>query len=218
MQLKNIAVLGVSAAIAAVGIGIGAGGSAYADSLLGSAGIKDDSVRSIDVKDGTLGLKDMRPGAVTNLQGQDGVDGLPVSRVSAASPARRASVARRLAGAFYATAFYNDGDTNEGAVASVACNADPAKTDYVAIAGGVQTLALDDTPLDNNTPVSSCVPRPHGLGNQQPKGRPSRRLDRAVRRQRRCHRGQGSGQGQGLGSVRSRRRHPDEADVHPELR
>ncbi len=63
MQLKNIAVIGVSAAIAAVGIGIGAGGSAYADSLLGSAGIQDDSVRSVDVKDGTLRLKDMTPGA-----------------------------------------------------------------------------------------------------------------------------------------------------------
>lgn len=73
MQLKNIAILGVSAAVAAVGIGVGAGGSAYADNLLGSSGIQDNSVRSKDVKDGTLRLKDMRPGAVNRLHGQDGV-------------------------------------------------------------------------------------------------------------------------------------------------
>lgn len=79
MQLKNIAVIGVSAAIAAVGIGIGAGGSAYADSLLGSSGIKDDSVRSLDVKDGTLRLKDMKPGTATKTRNhEDTLHGLIV--------------------------------------------------------------------------------------------------------------------------------------------
>jgi collagen triple helix repeat protein len=63
-----------------------------------------------------------------------------------------------LTGAFYATAFYNAGDTNEGAIATVACDADPAKTDYVAISGGVQVLGLDAGANSRNTPVSSSLP------------------------------------------------------------
>ena len=63
-----------------------------------------------------------------------------------------------LTGAFYATAFYNAGDTNEGAIATVACNADPVKTDYVAISGGVQVLGLDAGANSRNTPVSSSFP------------------------------------------------------------
>ena len=59
-------------------------------------------------------------------------------------------------GAFYATAFYNAGNTNAGAIASVACDA--AKTDYVAISGGVQVLGLDEGANSRNTPVSSSFP------------------------------------------------------------
>lgn len=44
-----------------------------------------------------------------------------------------------LAGAYYAQAAYNVGDTNQGAVATVACE-DSADT---AISGGVQTLGLE---------------------------------------------------------------------------
>jgi hypothetical protein len=77
MQLKNIAVLGASAAIAAVGIGLGAGGSAYADSLLGSAGIRDNSVRSVDVHDGGIKRVDLSDSINRSLakHGEDGVDG-----------------------------------------------------------------------------------------------------------------------------------------------
>jgi len=60
-----------------------------------------------------------------------------------------------LTGAFYATAFYNEGNTNAGAIATVACDADPAKTNYVAISGGVQVLGLDAGANNRNTPVSS---------------------------------------------------------------
>jgi len=63
-----------------------------------------------------------------------------------------------LTGAFYATAFYNQGNTNAGAIATVACDADPSKTDYVAIAGGVQVLGLDEGANSRNTPVSSSFP------------------------------------------------------------
>ncbi len=63
-----------------------------------------------------------------------------------------------LTGAFYATAFYNAGNTNAGAIATVACDADPGKTDYVAISGGVQVLGLDAGANSRNTPVSSSFP------------------------------------------------------------
>jgi len=59
-----------------------------------------------------------------------------------------------MLGAYYAVANYNAGNTNAGAIASVACS----NVTDVAISGGVQTLGLDGTPLDNNTPVSSSFP------------------------------------------------------------
>src|SRR6478735_5633878 len=63
-----------------------------------------------------------------------------------------------LADAFYATAYYNLGNTNEGAVVTVAC--DPDSTNYTAIAGGVQVLGLREGSDSRNTPVSSSFPGP----------------------------------------------------------
>ncbi len=74
-----------------------------------------------------------------------------------------------LTGAFYATALYNAGNTNEGAIATVACNADPAKTDYVAISGGVQVLGLDEGANSRNTPVSSSFPGRMDWATNSPK-------------------------------------------------
>lgn len=54
-----------------------------------------------------------------------------------------------LTGAYYAVAFYDKGDTNAGAIATVACK---TKTD-TAISGGVQVV--DYT---KNTPVASSYP------------------------------------------------------------
>lgn len=59
-----------------------------------------------------------------------------------------------LAGAYYSVAKYDAGDTNGGAVATVACS---SPTD-VAISGGVQTLALGSNGLKDNVPVSSSFP------------------------------------------------------------
>jgi hypothetical protein len=56
-----------------------------------------------------------------------------------------------LAGAYYAEAKYDVGDTNGGAVATVACK---SHSD-VAISGGVQTLAAGTNGLTGNVPVSS---------------------------------------------------------------
>jgi hypothetical protein len=72
MRTRNILIAGIAATVAAIGIGIG---GAQAANLIDSHDIEDDSVRSVDVKDGTLGVKDMRPGAVDQLKGQDGKDG-----------------------------------------------------------------------------------------------------------------------------------------------
>jgi hypothetical protein len=59
-----------------------------------------------------------------------------------------------LAGAYYAVAKYDTGDTNGGAIATVACK----NTTDVAIAGGVQTLALGTNGIGGNVPVASSFP------------------------------------------------------------
>lgn len=58
-----------------------------------------------------------------------------------------------LTGAYYSVAFYDKGDTNAGAIATVACK----KVTDTAISGGAQTL-VDATSLARNTPVSSSFP------------------------------------------------------------
>ena len=85
--------------------------------------------------------------------------------------------ANGLLGAFYATAFYNAGDTNAGAIATVAC--DLTSTAFTAISGGVQVLGIGDTQGEidaansRNTPVSIVLPRAHGLEHQQPQAEPA---------------------------------------------
>jgi hypothetical protein len=59
-----------------------------------------------------------------------------------------------MAGAYYSVAFYDVGDTNAGAIATVACK---SVTD-TAISGGVQVLGLDADANGRNTPVSSSFP------------------------------------------------------------
>ena len=62
--------------------------------------------------------------------------------------------ANGLAGAYYALAKYDVGDTNGGAIATVACS---NPTD-VAISGGVRTIGLGTNGIANNVPVSSSFP------------------------------------------------------------
>jgi hypothetical protein len=47
-------------AVSVMALVVALGGTSYAAGLIGSADIRDDSVRSIDVKDGTLRQKDLR--------------------------------------------------------------------------------------------------------------------------------------------------------------
>ncbi len=142
MRTRNILITSSAAVIAAIAIGAG-GASAAGVNLFGSEQIRDDSVRSIDVKDGTLQAEDLRPGAFKSLKGQPGTPGTPGKTGPAGT-----------AGAYWATAFYDLGDTNEGAIATVACK---NATDS-AISGGVQVLGLDADANSRNTPVSSSFP------------------------------------------------------------
>jgi hypothetical protein len=158
------AIAGAVLVIAVIG-----GGSATAASLVTSKGVQDDSLRSVDVKDGSLRVKDLTSRAVHTLQ--QGSAGTGASGSTGATGAAGATGAQGpkgdkgsngLLGAFYATAFYNVGNTNAGAIATVAC--DPASTAYTAISGGVQVLGIGDnqTEIDaansRNTPVSSSFP------------------------------------------------------------
>jgi hypothetical protein len=155
------AIAGAVLVIAVIG-----GGSATAASLVTSKGVQDDSLRSVDVKDGSLRVKDLTSRAVHTLQ--QGSAGTGASGSTGATGATGAQGptgdkgANGLLGAFYATAFYNVGDTNAGAIATVAC--DPASTAYTAISGGVQVLGIGDNQAEidaanaRNTPVSSSFP------------------------------------------------------------
>jgi hypothetical protein len=147
----------LAAVIAAIAIGASGAQAAGVD-LFGSKNIQDDSVRSIDVKDGTLKVNDLRPGAVEALSGSAGTDG--------------------IAGLYYVTAKYgtnaaNDpsASVNEGAIATVACD-NEADT---AISGGVQTLGLGGQPAA----VASSFPgRMHWADETDPNNYPKAdRLD-----------------------------------------
>jgi len=132
---KTLALGGAAIALVAVG----STGTSVAANLIGSTDIQDGSIRSVDIKDGHVKAKDLSPQAVASLKGKDGKDGKD-----------------GLAGAFYATAYYNAGDTNAGAIATVACDA--TSTAFTAIAGGVQVTGLDAGANARNTPVSSSFP------------------------------------------------------------
>jgi hypothetical protein len=136
---KFIATIGAAALL----VTLGATGTAVAGSLINSSDIKNNSIMSRDIHNGTIKVKDLRPSAVAALRagaGQDGKDGK--------------DGASGLEGAYYSVAFYDVGDTNAGAIATVACK---SQTD-VAISGGVQVLGLDAGANSRNTPVSSSFP------------------------------------------------------------
>jgi len=125
-------------------------------------------VTSADIKDGTVRVKDMRqtavqkfsktgPAGATGAQGAQGLAGGvgPVGPQGSKGE-KGEKGGSGLLNAFYATAFYNAGDTNAGSIATVAC--DPSSSGYTAIAGGVQVLGLDAGANARNTPVASSFP------------------------------------------------------------
>ena len=166
------AIAGAVLVIAVIG-----GGTATAANLVTSQGVQDGSLRSVDVKDGSLRVKDLTDRAVHTLQ--QGGAGIGASGSTGATGATGAQGpkgdkgANGLLGAFYATAFYNVGDTNAGAIATVAC--DPASTAFTAISGGVQVLGIGDNQGEidaansRNTPVSSSFPGRMDWSTNSPK-------------------------------------------------
>ena len=162
------AIAGAVLVIAVIG-----GGTATAANLVTSQDVKDDSLRSRDVHNGSLKVKDLTQRAVDTLQtgGASGATG--AKGATGAQGPKGDKGANGLLGAFYATAFYNVGDTNAGAIATVAC--DPTSTAFTAISGGVQVLGIGDTQGEieaansRNTPVSSSFPGRMDWSTNSPK-------------------------------------------------
>lgn len=121
---------------------------------------------SSQIKNGVISASDLSSAARKALKGQKGAQGQKGDTGATGAQGLKGETGADgpkgdkgesgLTGAFYATAFYNAGNTNAGAIATVACDA--AKTDYVAISGGVQVLGLDVGANSRNTPVSSSFP------------------------------------------------------------
>jgi hypothetical protein len=92
---------------------------------------------------------------MNGTNGRNGTNGLPGPRGPKGDKGDPGAAGDSyLHGAYYSVASYDVGDTNGGAVATVACK---AQSD-TAISGGVQTLQLGTNDLHNNVPVSSSFP------------------------------------------------------------
>jgi len=131
------------------------------------------------IKDGTIGLIDLSKKAKKSLKGKHGQRGLqgvqgPQGQQGAEgkqgpqgpagprgeSGAKGEKGDSYLADAYYSVAYYDVGDTNAGAIATVACKA-PSDT---AISGGV---SIDDSSM--NTPVSQSFPGRMDWDTNKPK-------------------------------------------------
>ncbi len=121
-------------------------GTATAASLIHSGDIAPGGVHRVNLSASiNRDLTTHVPGPVgpQGLNGADGSQGLKGDKG-----------ANGLAGTYYALAKYDVGDTNGGAIATVACS---NPTD-VAISGGVRTIGLGTNGIGNNVPVSSSFP------------------------------------------------------------
>ena len=128
-------------------------------------------ITGVQIKNGTIGLADLSKKAKRSLKNQRGSAG-PRGEVGPQGPAGQQGPQgpagakgdtgdkgekgdkgdkgdSYLAGAYYSVAYYNAGNTNAGAIATVACKS----TADTAISGGV---SIDD--YTKNTPVSQSFP------------------------------------------------------------
>jgi hypothetical protein len=155
-----------------IAVALAGSGSAVAANAITGKDVKNGSLTGADVKNRSLSTSDLSTAAISSLKGQTGATGAtgatgpagaPAPSVLGNAPLRGESGAKGdkgeagpsgLEGAFYSVAFYDKGDTNEGAIATVSCDPDNAKSQgYIAISGGVQTIGVGD-----NTPVASSFP------------------------------------------------------------
>jgi hypothetical protein len=169
MPVKTIA---LGAIVATVGIA----GTAGAASLITSAQIKDGAVMNRDIHRGTISENRLDRGVVAKLNraGHDGVNGRDGVTLTSkgdkgdagengrdgAQGAKGDTGSNGMLGAYQAVAKYNAGDTNAGAIATVACK-NPNDT---AISGGVK---VGDP--SKNTPVSSSFAGRMDWSTNQPK-------------------------------------------------
>jgi hypothetical protein len=159
------------AVVAAAGLfAVGGMSTAVAAKLITSSQIKDGTIRAVDLSDGVNAQLDKAgsegPAGPAGPAGADGDTG-PAGPSGPAGPAGPTGPSGPsgpsgndgadgndgLLDAFYAVAYYNAGNTNSGAIASVAC--DPDSQNFTAIAGGVQMIGL---PGGSSTPVASSFP------------------------------------------------------------
>jgi hypothetical protein len=127
---------------------------APAPSVLGSAPLKGEA----GAKGDTGAKGETGPAGEDGAAGTAGPAGLKGEKGDAGSAGVKGDKGEAgpsgLEGAFYSVAYYDKGDTNEGAIATVSCDADDAASQgYIAISGGVQTIGVGDS-----TPVASSFP------------------------------------------------------------
>lgn len=115
----------VGAGIASLAIIASGATGAVASSLVGSAGIRDNSVRSVDLHDGSaVRPRDLAPGLLARVN-QHGINGT-----------NGTNGRDGLEGAVYRVEWYKNGG---GGDATVACaDSESESQKYTAIAGGVQ--------------------------------------------------------------------------------
>ncbi|NYE35037.1 hypothetical protein F4692_000141 [Nocardioides cavernae] len=149
----------IAGAVAAAALFTTVGGvGATAADLIGGKDIAGDAIASRHIADGTIRMKDISDGAQGKLQGTAGPQGPAGAKGEKGDKGAQGPQGEQgesgVLGAYYAVAFYNAGDTNAGAIATVACKA----TTDVAISGGVQVLGIEPGANTRNTPVSSSFP------------------------------------------------------------
>lgn len=165
MSKSTIAAVAVGAALFTTLGGVGA----TAAGLIGSAEIENDSIRSVDIQDSSIKMKDLADGAITRLDGAKGETGAKGDKGEKGAKGDNGEKGAKgdsgLLGAYYSVAYYNAGNTNAGAIATVACK----QVTDVAISGGVQVLGLDAGANARNTPVSSSFPGRMDWSTQAPR-------------------------------------------------
>ncbi len=119
------------AAIAAALVGVSVG-SAAAASQITANGLATGAANHRVIANGSVHQGDLAPG-VKGLLHRVGAKGDPGSNGTDGK--------NGVFGAYYAVAYYDLGDTNAGAIATVACSSESD----VAISGGVQTIGAGGT-------------------------------------------------------------------------
>jgi hypothetical protein len=187
---------GAAVVIAGALFAAGGMGTATAAKMISGSDIEDNSITSKQLAGGSVGETELKGNVLKGIKGEKGDDGRRGPRgetgpagVSGTAGAEGTRGAQGVAGpagpagttgpqgpvgpsgyegAFYAVANYDVGDTNAGAIATVAC--DSSSQAFTAVAGGVQSLGLGGAPAA----VASSFPGRMDWSTNSPK---ANRLD-----------------------------------------